>query len=78
MAQAIVHLDEYEDRIIAVAKGKYGMKNKSDTIRRIIRENAQAYLEVRPEFLRKLREREKEKGIPFNSPEELRRIIEKR
>jgi hypothetical protein len=36
MAQAIVSLGEYEDRILTIVKGKYGLKNKSQAVNLVI------------------------------------------
>ena len=78
MAQAIVNLGEYEDRIVTIVKGKYGFKNKSEAINFVIDKFEEEFLEpeLKPEFIKKLREIEQQKGIPFKSIEELRRSIE--
>jgi hypothetical protein len=62
MVQAIVNLGEYEDRILTIVKGKYGLKNKSDAVNYVIDRFDQELLEpnLRPEFVRKVRSLEKQ------------------
>ncbi|MDI6888908.1 MAG: DUF2683 family protein [Methanocellales archaeon] len=62
MVKAIVDLSEHEDRIVNIVKGKFGLRNKSEAVRLIIDEYEQEFLEpeLRPEFIEKMRGREKE------------------
>ena len=78
MVQAIIKLGEYEDRVLTIIKGKYGLKNKSDAINFIIDKYEEQFLEpeLRPEYIKKLKKLEKQKGIHFKNIEELRRHIE--
>jgi len=78
MVQAIINLGEYEDRIVTIVKGKYGLKNKSDAINKIIEEFDDRLLEsqLRPEYLKKLQKIRKEKGISFKGMKELRDKLE--
>jgi len=79
MAQAVINLGEYEDRILMIVKGKFGFKNKSDAINFVIDKFEEEFLEpeLKPEFVEKIKKIEKEKGIKFKSIDELRSIIEK-
>ena len=36
MVQSIVNLGEYEDRVLTIVKGKFGLKNKSDAVNFVI------------------------------------------
>jgi len=65
MVKAIVDLSEYEDRIVNIVKGKFGLRNKSEALRLIIDEYEQEFLEpeLRPEFIEKMRSREKEPTV---------------
>jgi len=65
MVKAIVDLSEYEDRIVNIVKGKFGLRNKSEALRLIIDEYEQEFLEpeLRPEFIEKMRGREKEPTV---------------
>ena len=78
MTQAIVNLGEYEDRVLTIVKGKYGLNNKSEAINFVIDKFEEKFLEpeLKPEYIKKLKKIEQQKGIPFKSMEELRRSIE--
>ena len=79
MVQAIITLDEHQDRVLNIVKGKYGLKNKSAAVKFIIEkfETDSLEPELRPEYFEKLKKIRKTKGISFKSVDELRRIIEK-
>lgn len=76
MTQTLVKLDENQDRVLNVVKGKFGFKNKNEAIVHIIKEYEEEFLEpeLRPEYIEKLKVIEKEKGIRFRNIEELRKI----
>ena len=78
MVQAIISLNEREDRILNIVKGKYGLKNKSEAVSLIIDKFEEELLEpeLRPEYIEKLNKIEKQNGIKFRNSEELRRIVE--
>lgn len=65
MVQAVISIDEHEDRTINVVKGKFGLKNKSEAIRLIINEYEKELLEpeLRPEYVEKMRKRMKEPTV---------------
>lgn len=56
MVQAIINLGEYEDRLLTITKGKFGLKNKSEAVNFIINEYCEELLEpeLRPEYEAKL------------------------
>ena len=62
MVQAVISIDERENRIINVVKGKFGLRNKSEAISLIINEYERELLEpeLKPEYIEKMNEREKE------------------
>ena len=78
MVQAIISLNEREDRILNIVKGKYGLKNKSEAVSLIIDKFEEELLEpeLRPEYIEKLNKIEKQNGLKFRNIEELRRIVE--
>jgi hypothetical protein len=80
MVQAIIELGEYEDRILTVLRGKFGMKNKSEAVNFVINKYSEELLEpnLRPEYIEKLNKIEKQKGIKFKDINELRKIIEEK
>ena len=65
MVQAVITINERENRILNIVKGKYGLKNKSEAINLIINEFEKELLEpeLRPEFVEKMRKREKESTV---------------
>lgn len=78
MAQAVINLGEYEDRILMIVKGKFGFKNKSDAVNFVIDKFEEEFLEpeLKPEYVEKLRKIKEGKGTRFKSIEELRKHIE--
>ena len=79
MVQSIIDLGESEDRILNLVKAKYGLKNKSQAVSFIANKYQDAFLEpeLRPEFIVRLKEIKKEKGIKFGNISDLRKHIEK-
>ena len=78
MVQNIINLEEHEDRVLQIVKGKYGLKNKSDAIKLVIDKFEQEFIEpeLRPEYKEELLKIDKGKFKSFSSIEELRREIE--
>ena len=75
MVKATIDLPERENRILNVVKGQYGFKNRDQALIFLIREYEQSLEpELRPEYVKKLTEIDKQKGIPFKSIEELRKL----
>ena len=54
MAQALIILNENQDRVVTIVKGKYGLKNKSQAVGLIVDKFEEALLEpeLRPELLK--------------------------
>jgi len=65
MPQAVIKLDEHENRIVNIIKGKYGLKNKSEAITHIIKQYEEEVMEpeLRPEFIEKMLKIKDEKPI---------------
>ena len=65
MVQAIIDLNEHQNRVLNIIKGKFGLRNKSEAINLIIEEYEEEFLEheLRPEYIDKMREREKEPAV---------------
>ncbi len=65
MVQALIHLNEHENRVLNIVKGKYGLKNKSEAISLIVEEYERNLLEpeLRPEYVEKMRKREEEPTV---------------
>lgn len=68
MVKAMVELDKEANRIINIVKAKYGLRDKSQAVNRLVLEYGDMLLEppLRPEFVAKMRKRRKEKiiGVP--------------
>ena len=78
MVQNIIDVEENIDRILNIVKAKFGLKNKSQAVALIAKIYSDSFLEpeLRPEYIKKLKKIDKEKGIAFKNIEELRKIIE--
>ena len=76
MVQAIINVNEEEDRILNIVKAQHGLKNKSQAIELILRIYADSFLEpeLRPEYIQKLNKIKNERGIAFKNIEELRKL----
>lgn len=79
MVQSVINVSENLDRVLNIIKAQHGFKNKNQAIEFVLQVYAESFLEpeVRPEYLDKLKNMEKENNfIEFNSIEELRKSIE--
>ena len=65
MVQAIINIDEKTNRILNILKAKYGLKDKSEAIDVMAQQYEEEILEpeLRPEFIKKMKKRQKEKSI---------------
>ena len=79
MVQAVIRLNEHEDRIINIVKGKQGFKNKSEAVNYIIDRYEQNILEpqLKPEYVEELRNIKKESHTAFSSIADLRKMTER-
>lgn len=69
MVQALVNINERANRVINIIKAKYGLKDKSEAINVLITEYEKQLLEpeLRPEFIEKMKARQKEKTIKVSN-----------
>ena len=75
MVKATIEIPERENRILNIVKGQHGFKNKDQTFIFLIQEYEQSLEpELRPGYIKKLIQIDKQKGIPFKSIEELRKL----
>ncbi|MBI4214596.1 DUF2683 family protein [archaeon] len=65
MVQALVTLNEHENRILNIVKGKFGLHNKSEALVHIIDEYEEELLEpeLKPEFVKKMLKRQAEPAV---------------
>jgi hypothetical protein len=63
MVKAIINIDDRTNRILNIVKAKYGLKDKSAAIIKMAEEYEEVILEpeLKPEYIKKLREIEKMK-----------------
>ena len=81
MVQAMIDISEEANQILNIVKARYNLKTKSEAIAKIVIECGGSILEpeLRPEYLKKLKEIEEEGyGETFSSIELLRKKIEKK
>ena len=66
MVKAIVNLDERANRVINIVKAKYGLRDKSEAINRLVLDYEKVLLEpaLRPEFVEKMERRGEEEKVP--------------
>lgn len=79
MTQAVITLNEHQDRILTIVKGLYGFKNKSDAVNFVIDKFEEELLEpeLRPEFIEKIQRIEKQgKFTSYKSIDVLKKEIE--
>jgi len=65
MVQALIRLNEHQNRVLNIIKGKFGLKNKTEAINLIINKYEEEFLEpeLRPEFIEKMKKRKKEPTV---------------
>jgi hypothetical protein len=65
MVKAIINIDERTNRILNILKAKYGLKDKSEAIDVMAQQYEEEILEpeLRPEFIKKMKNRQKEKTV---------------
>ncbi len=61
----MIQISDEANQILNIVKARYGLKDKSDAIEKVVIEFGGDFLEpqLRPEFIQKMKEREKEKTI---------------
>ena len=65
MVNALIKLDENTNRVLSIVKAKYGFKDKGEAVEFVVEKyiEAEEEPELRPEFIEKIREIEKQKSI---------------
>jgi len=76
MVKANIDIPERQNRILNIVKGQHGLKNKQEALVFIL-EDYEKNLEpeVRPEYIKKLKRIDKQKGISFKNIDDLRKQI---
>jgi|GEM_PF-1567792 hypothetical protein len=67
MVKAIIDISEHSNWMLNMVKAKYKLRTKSEAIDKLFDmfDDEELGLELRPEFVRKIKAQEKEKGIPI-------------
>jgi hypothetical protein len=79
MVQAMINIDERSNRVLNIIKAKYGFRDKSETIDFVLSDYEANRLEpeLRPEFIKRIRDIEKNDTFKrYSSLSELRKEIE--
>ena len=78
MVRALIELDENLNRVLNLIKARYGFKDKSEAINFVVSKyiDDEAEPELRPEFIEKMKKRQKEKTIFIGSVADLRKRYE--
>ena len=65
MVQAMIQISDEANQILNIVKARYGLKDKSDAIEKVVIEFGEDFLEpqLRPEFIQKMKGRQKENTI---------------
>lgn len=65
MPQAIINIGQHQNMVLNIIKGKFGFRNKSEAVNFVVENYEEKFLEpeLRPEFIEKMRERQKEPTI---------------
>jgi len=65
MVQAMIQISKDANQILNVVKAKYGLKDKSQAIEKVVQEYGSDFLEpeLRPEFVIKMQQRQQEKTV---------------
>jgi len=76
--KALLDIPDEINQTLNIVKAQHKLKNKVEAITLVVTVYMREHMEpeLRPDFVEKIRRTEKEKGIPFKSMAELRKIIE--
>ena len=78
MVSAVINLEERQDRVLTIVKGKYGLSNKSEAVNLIVSKFEEVFLEpeLRPEYKEELLKVDKGRFEKFSSVNKLRAALE--
>jgi hypothetical protein len=65
MVQAMIKISKDVNQILNIVKAKYGLKDKSQAIEKVVQEYGSDFLEpeLKPEFINKMKKRQLEKTV---------------
>ena len=69
MVNALIEIDENTNRVLNVVKAKFGLKDKGEAVELVVRKfiDFEDEPDLRPEFVKKIREIEKQKTIKVDN-----------
>jgi hypothetical protein len=69
MVQAVIDISERTNRIISIVKDKYGLRNESEAINLMAEQYEEEVLELelRPEYVEKMKKRQKESTVKIEN-----------
>ena len=69
MVQAMVNISKNANQILNIVKARYNLKDKSEAIEKVVIEYGKDFLEpeLRPEFIQKMKERQKEPTVKIKN-----------
>ena len=78
MVQAVINISDRTNRVLNMVKAKYGLRTKSEAIDRMATEYEEEVLEpeLRPEYVERIKEIEKEEPIYVGTVKDLRKRYE--
>jgi uncharacterized coiled-coil DUF342 family protein len=78
MVQAVINISDRTNRVLNMVKAKYGLSTKSEAIDRMATEYEEEVLEpeLRPEYVERIKEIEKEEPIYVGTVKDLRKRYE--
>jgi hypothetical protein len=78
MVQAIININQHSNRILNIVKAKFGLRDKSEAIEKVILSYEEGFLEpnLRPEYVEKAKEIMKEKPIDVGTVTAFREKLE--
>jgi len=76
--KALLDIPNEINQTLNIVKAQHNLKNKVEAITLVVTTYMNDHMEpeLRPDFVERMKKKEKEKGIPFRSIAELRKIIE--
>jgi len=68
MVNALIKIDENTNRVLNIVKAKYGLKDKGEAINIVVKKfiDIEGEPDLRPEFIEKIKEIEKQKNIKID------------
>ncbi len=69
MVQAMIRISKDANQILNIVKARYNLKDKSEAIEKVVMDYGKDFLEpeLRPEFIQKMRERQREPTVKIKN-----------